>query len=404
MKDQAITYSTLEKNIYRGDFYKYSYLQDKNVKDEAICEALRLSQNFSKHVFNITTIESDELDKDGDLKKRNFLAIFPEKLLIRKCARNIAKISAPLSQDRNKTIRELCSCLKWGAEQKIYKIDIASYYESLSPSLIKSTIMEDEGISNHTKNITISLLNQYWSSDGKGLPRGLEISNPIANLILRNLDREIKNHPDCLFYSRFIDDILIVSNQSNGVDIKKTFKKMLPEQLWLNTSKTASLNNDKTDSTFSYLGYEISVQGIDRAHGYRNITLTHTKSKIKSVKDRIFQSFLDYSRTKDFDLLVDRLKYLSCNRSFKRGRGRYKSGIYYSNSEVNNSEKLGDIDKYVYAFSKNQGLSFLKGRCQLTVEQQRKLKKINFKAGFEKRFHLNLSYRRTQEVIKIWRQ
>ncbi len=64
MKDQAITYSTLEKNIYRSDIYKYSYLQDKNIKDEAICEALRLSQNFSKHNFDITTIESNEVDKD----------------------------------------------------------------------------------------------------------------------------------------------------------------------------------------------------------------------------------------------------------------------------------------------------------------------------------------------------
>ena len=207
--------------------------------------------------------------------------------------------------------------------------------------------------------------------------------------------------PDCLFYSRFIDDILIVSNQSNGFDIRKTFNKMLPDELWLNTSKTVSLVNDKSESKFSYLGYEISIEGVKKPHGYRKVSLTHTTSKIKSIKNKIFQSFLDYSRTKDFELLLDRLKYLSCNRSFKRGRGRYKSGIYYSNSEVNSPEKLRDIDKYLYAFSKNQGLSFLQGRCKLTIEQQRELKKVNFTSGYEKRYHLNLSYRRTQEVIKI---
>ena len=403
MKDQAITYSSLEKNIYRGDFFKYTYLQDKRAKDEAVCEALRLSRNFDEHVFDITTVESKEIDKDGDPKKRQFLTTFPEKLLIRKCAKNIAKVSTPLSQDRNKTIRELCSCLKWGGVQKIYKIDIASYYESLEPDFIRSMIVQEERISSHTKNITLSLLQQYWSSNGKGLPRGIEISNPIANLVLRNLDREIKSHPDCLFYSRFIDDILIVSNQDNGQDIRKTFKSKLPVGLLLNTSKTMTVDNDGTDSRVRYLGYELHIQGVTQKHGYRQITLTHTDSKLKAIKDRIFKSFLDYSRTKDFELLLDRLKYLSCNRSFKRGRGRYKSGIYYNNSEVNNSKRLAEIDKYLYAFVKNEGVSFLKGRCNLTSEQKRKIKKVNFIAGFETKYHLNLNFRRTQEVIKIWR-
>lgn len=405
MKNQAITYSSLEKNIYKSDFYKFDYLKCKDLKDFAICEALRISQNYKENTFQITKVKTKTLDIDGDHKYQFFLSSYPQKLLMRKCARNISKNFYYNAPDRNKSIRELKSCVKWGGQQKIYKIDIASYYESLSEQFIVNLIRQSTGISSHTKEITLALLEQHWSNEGKGLPRGIEISTPIANIALETLDKQVKQHPDCLFYSRFMDDIIVVSSMSRGNELRTLIKQLLPPNIYLNTAKTKTYLNGEKEIELSYLGYDLKIQGKGKnnRHGYREINVFHSSPKLSKLKDKIFKSFLDYSRTKNFKLLRDRLEFLSTNRSFKKGKGKYKSGIYYSNSEINDSSKLISIDKYLYAWIKNEGLFYLKGRCKFSSDEKLELKKINFMAGFTMKIHKRFNYIRQKEITNIWR-
>lgn len=404
MREQSITISSLKKNIYKSDIFKYDYLKDKIYTEHAIIESDYISNKTENYKYYISEIFSKS-EKDPE-KRRFSLQIFPEKLLVRKCAKNISKCVEVKNNDRNKAVRELISCLKWAGNLKIIRYDIKRFYETLKQETIFQAINENNDLSSHTKEIVKNFLNQFWSEGGSGLPRGIEISNPIANLILQKLDNEIKKLDDCVFYARFVDDIIAISNNTQSREIINKIKNLIPSELEINSAKSYTATTSNTiDIEISFLGYKIKIPKIHpREHyKYREIEVSHSDNKIKDLKRKIFISMCSYRKDQDFSLLFDRLKFISTNRSVKKGKGTYKSGIYYSSNLVNNYEPLKEVDKYLYAIIKNKGIAFFTGKLNLSSAQVKKLKEINFVAGFRKKYHYNPCYFRKMEIIKKWR-
>ncbi|WP_258962035.1 reverse transcriptase domain-containing protein, partial [Klebsiella pneumoniae] len=98
-----------------------------------------------------------------------------------------------------------------------------------------------------------------------------EISPMLSELYLSEFDRNINLHPEVFYYSRFVDDMVIISS---GNEDQKAFMKQvvdfLPNGLKLNKNKLnisplipkrskGDNNNDKLLHKFDFLGYSFSV-------------------------------------------------------------------------------------------------------------------------------------------------
>ncbi|WP_181898441.1 antiviral reverse transcriptase Drt3a [Alteromonas aestuariivivens] len=400
MREQTISFSTLDKSIYRGDFHKHEYLKEKLYREECVLQSLEAASD-REHRFTIEEIKKNGDDSD---KVGYFLPLFYEKLLVRKCAKNISKAFPIRSIDRERAIRELASCLRWGPHQSVYRVDIKSFYESINHLDLINFIKESGRLSGLTKDILIRILNQYWNAGGTGLPRGLEIANPLANAYLYEVDEIISKQEHCLFYCRFVDDIIIVSSGLPEDNVYKQFKKSMPGRLKLNTSKTLVLDKKHTKIEFPFLGYSIEVDGASNqdTKKFRSVSLHISDSRLKKIKSRIYKSFEKYLVEKDFELLTDRLTFLSSNRTNKRGKGKYKSGIFYSNRQVDSSKSIKSIDKYIYALIKNDGVGPIQGRLVLSNNEKQKILSINFENRFNTKFHYKYNYHRSKEIVKVW--
>lgn len=94
-------------------------------------------------------------------------------------------------------------------------------------------------------------------SQGKGIPQGLSISNILASIYLNDLDNDIRNNTDVQVYYRYVDDILIFTDNNKLDEIDSIFKdKIKALNLQLNEQKTYK---NTADHDLEYLGYRFEL-------------------------------------------------------------------------------------------------------------------------------------------------
>ncbi|EEG87726.1 hypothetical protein PROPEN_00027 [Proteus penneri ATCC 35198] len=159
--------------------------------------------------------------------------------------------------------------------------------------------MHDEPrLSRHTKNLIEWYLKACERIHGThGLPRGLEISPMLSELYLSEFDLNINRHTEVFYYSRFVDDMVIVSsgNESQNSFMKQV-EAFLPNGLKLNKDKlnisplipkrSKGNNNGKLLHQFDFLGYSFSIidtQVPKNAENsiYRNVVIDLSSSRLK---------------------------------------------------------------------------------------------------------------------------
>lgn len=148
------------------------------------------------------------------------------------------------------------------------KLDVKSFYSAINHNVLlkqlKRKIRKKELLTLIEKAIkTPSLpcpINKVtrYEYNKVGIPEGLAISNALANIYLMDIDEEYSKRKD-IKYWRYVDDILLFTNNNNYKCIKDEF---------INNLKKLGLDiNDKADegeicNGFSYLGYQITPQTI----------------------------------------------------------------------------------------------------------------------------------------------
>jgi hypothetical protein len=177
----------------------------------------------------------------------------------------------------------------------------------------------------------------------KGIPQGLSISNILSEIYLESFDAELKKiHKSVNYYTRFVDDILILINGNVSPSaevllkdhIKSVFKKF---GLNTNLSKEKYIAFLKNNS-FEYLGYEFS-----RCNG--NILKSSIcKGKLCKIYKKIDRIFEEYSVNQNDNLLVERLKYLT----YKKSLFKEETYIYQGSKIVRRKRKIyfGLLESY----------------------------------------------------------
>lgn len=378
------------------DKKKKLYTQRKTIKIEReniIEQKLEeISNQINRHSINI--LEGEEYGGQSYKLENNVCNFFISK----KIQENIRNTYKVRQSSRYAILSELINLLEDNCPKYIIRTDIKSFYESIPQKTLLAKINNDYLLSIRTKKFINQIFESYNGLTGQtdvntaiGVPRGIGISAYLSELFMRNVDNQIQELDDIIYYARYVDDIIaIFVPQSKNVDDNylKNYLSLIKEiveseGLNLNETKTKeyklfdALNyirfNTKPPKTIQYLGYEIG--SLDN-----KLVIKLSKNKIDKYFERIKLSFENFSkkkhhnRKKAFKLLSARIKYLTSNTKLRNNKDKVFVGIYYSNPFLNNDESLERLQKR---------LNWYSGRVKLTNKEKQEIKKYSFLDGFK---------------------
>jgi hypothetical protein len=276
-------------------------------------------------------------------------------------------------------VRQLLQVLTGEPTCSIFRTDIKSYFESV-PFADIILRLESDGLRNnaaiaHLRNLNSLLLNMHSYS---GLPRGLALSSTIAEYALHTFDRDVFNRDSVLYYTRYVDDICIVHFDEPQL-FQSFVETTLPFGLKLNATKTQSLALPST-AQLEFLGYRIALT--------QPLKVAIATTKIGKAKKRIVLSLKEFVRNKNFNLLLDRLRFLSCStRMNKVGR---KTPVYTGFRHVYRlcdpqaiTAQLREVDAFFHGILNSKRFSLGRSlRAILTDEQAMLLQRVSFEKNY----------------------
>ncbi|WP_082021378.1 antiviral reverse transcriptase Drt3a [Chromohalobacter japonicus] len=425
---QAFNDSTLARHFAKEDFYNDNSLSDDEYRRSIVEEAVEESEKiFPRGVeYNSFFIGN---------KKSFSLSSLPQRLVVRACVTHLKRAFPRYNKSRSQIARELRVFLADGTPYNIYRLDIKSFFENINKEELGKKVDILPGLSMHTKKIVRETAEFFDEKENVCVPRGVETSSILSDLYLQGFDSYAVSRDDVFFYSRFVDDILVItSSEVEDSDFKSDLFCALPEGLFFNNEKTelkrvpkrkkaGSLYNGNNVASFDYLGFRFSVidfplpierkGGVTRENAktasavFRKVIVDLSPNKVKRIKDKLCKAFYAYSKTNNYSLLRDRLRFLTTNREFvkKDGSTIIPVGVYYNSSACDfPSEQLSHLDDFMrYLLFGSRGRLPRLHTSNLTLKQKKELIKFSFSYGFNCRVHKRFSYDRLAEIVKVWK-
>ncbi len=321
-----------------------------------------------------------------------------QELIIRKIYENIKRIYKIKQANRNLIIKQIVVLLKDTYPSYIIRLDIKKFYDSIELNKIISKLTDEIRLNHHS----ISLIKKIFSDSKiktRGLPKGISLSSILSELFMKKIDDSIRHIDGIYYYERFVDDIIIFCNgQENFNKIQEEVCTLLYNNgLKLNYQKKQCLNDFDLNNgkKLTYLGYSFKTSKPNRHAPTCNILETElAATKVKAFKTKITKSFVHFAKSGDFDLLKQRIKFLTGNYwvSNPSDLRPIKAGIYYNYSLLTSSklDQLKDLDYfYQHMLHCKTGKLGSLLKIKLSDSNINELEHFGFHAGWEKRI---LSY------------
>ncbi len=403
-KERSYIASSLRNTIKYSDFHKWSTILGSKDQNNAAARSAALEVD-DPNLFNGSISKINLSGKDAYT-----VANIEVLLILRLLGKNITAKYGLKVDSRKNTISLLISFLKETSNYSIHRYDVKSFYESFDREDIVKKVKNDSFLSR--KNIV--LLERFFYELTEhgiiGLPRGLGISATLSEMMMSDFDKKFSEMPGVFFYRRFVDDIIILTDDNfNNVDLTQLLSSSLPKLLVLHTAgdkiyraKITPLRNKKVkvlkaEADFSYLGYRYKVFNhkedtkSELGLKFRRVEVTISEGKIKKIKARLLKSFISFVLNGNADLLEMRLKFLTGNYFLTdpSTNQEIKSGIAYNYSFINTNHSLIELDRFLrrMLFNNNEKLS-RRVIKRMPQSKRRDLAHLNFLAGFHaKRFH-----------------
>lgn len=425
--DQSCNPITLSAVMRRGDFHKIlKHERDKFREDNAAAANTIALNNFS----GPNPIKRFHLKK----KPSYGLVSLPADLVVRKISKNLKRQIKRKTLGRAILVKNLYHFLGEESPYRVYRLDIKSFYESFTLLDVKAKVDSLTKLAPESKKLLHLILANYTSIGGVGLPRGMAISAVLSDFIMSDFDDWVRNNPSVYFYGRYVDDILIVTNLTEcRQDFIKELECKLPQGLRLNTKKCAfpeaakktqvqkKTKNQSVEIeavpkhvfSFDYLGYQFSVLEPTTAFTsqsggcFRQVRVEIAPAKVEKIKSRIVRSFLDFFRTSDQALLINRIKYLTSNFYVinKKNGCRQLSGIYYGYPMLSNEAKtLAELDAFLRnAVLSKRGRVFSKTSPLIDSKLRRSLLSYSFATGHKSKRFVYFSLKEIGAIQQCWK-
>ena len=238
---------------------------------------------------------------------------------------------------------------------------------------------------------------------------------------MRDIDNEMKQIEDLVYYARYVDDIILVfvPHSENVIrDYYYLTKEIITKyELVLKDGTDGEINkcykmdlvNKIFNIDFDFLGYKFVIENS------RLKELRLSENKLKKYKMRLEATVEAYNinsknnEKKARKLLINRFKFLTGNFHLVNNKKRIKSGVYYSNILVNdNCETLGNF-KYLDCLIKRYVLRlnpYNKVNVNIIKLRLKIINRYSFTEGFynkKERFH-SFNNAELQQIVSIWKE
>jgi hypothetical protein len=448
----------LKNKEIRDESYKVKSIQKLEERDYTLLDSLKNEKEKLKidreealeeiliAIAKKTDVDDYELKiEKGQIKWGSQLYEIehnPENYFVTKqLQRNIYKTFKVKQASRKVIIDQLKLLFDDGFPKIIIRTDIEKFYESIPHKELLEKIEENSLLSFPSKNMIRRVLNQYWKiliADGiksttderVGIPRGIGFSAYLSELYLRGFDNKIKSLSNVTYYSRYVDDIIIIITPKHRSEIKSKLlyeselKNILSSstKLNINTSKTQIIELTKENRerkisqnyTLTYLGYKFKISYTKK--GEKNEAIISkdklhvfmSDDKLQRFKDKIDASFAEYNtlvikyateKNATERMLLKRIKFLTNNHQLFRRKSNVFIGIYFSNEFLSEPFlDLIELDKYL-----KMKISALPVSTSIKLFDT--LNKFSFENGFIKKsiVRFNTDSFKNGKMLQIWK-
>ena len=306
--------------------------------------------------------------------------------------------------------------------------DVSSFFESIPQEDLLAKIESNSLLSYKSKSFIRAILKEYNEKkdisavDVKhGVPRGVGISSMLSEIYMQDIDRELKNRQEVIFYVRYVDDIfmLLSSIGSHGSiedyykDLKTFFigKGLSLKDVGKDKCKLLDyVNNSRPNDSFYYLGYDIKLtyKGSDKG---LNTEFSLSKKKRDKLRKRIQNAFLHFENLSKVDLkqarrdLLDALRLISGNIRLRNSKNGIKAGLYYSNDLLDEIglKKLDSFTQCIHHMPLNvpeQTIADDKERREFVNKLRKRIEKTDLVQSWKNRTMYNIHMDRLAEIMK----
>lgn len=355
---------------------------------------------------------------------------FDTHLVLRSMTKVLTRQSGVSTKSRERIVRGVVEALLDSTPLFGLRLDIKSFYETVQWRPLKENMLADTSTSSVSRAYLSEFFNEHCKAD-LGIPRGVGLSALLSELALRDFDKKVREISGVYRYFRFADDILILSFLPIA-SLAHRVEEFLPNGMKLNLAKTQSFNltniakKPQIETCFEYLGYSYSVSNA-YGKGSRDVHVEIAKRKINKIKSRLILTVKDFGKTGDFNLLYDRIAFLTGNFKVRRNglaltgaKTNVKSGIFYNyrlcgiytakniyESITYGSGNLRDtkaLDGFLFSLTRGKTSNLgkiLDGR--LSSSQKQALWTLSFNAGFSQKLMVRYAPDRINEIKVIWK-
>jgi hypothetical protein len=391
MLKQVFDREQLSKAISSTDVWQWDLLSKFADVKTAIDHTV---QYWNSHKMALSALKKGTANSKSVFIPANMEDAFAIKL----ADRFIRKIYKVRQSDRNRIIRQLITILKDSGKYHLIRLDIKSCYETIQlQSLINKfsdeLILAPECIKLLT-NIHNDLIKNH---DMHGLPRGLSISPTLAELYLESLDKKVASHPDVIYSSRYVDDIIVLTTAEKGISVQDELIAFMHEMgLTINDNINKCYSGPSHLAEFDYLGYFIKVE--PKKNKPNDVTVRISGSKLNKIKSRIAISFCDYKKDNNINLLKRRIEYLGMLKTVRKSKnGNLLAGIANNYQYVTDQfECLKPLDGFLCK-------QLINPRFGLGLIEQETIKKVSIYGNTKKRNIGNFSKKQTCQIMRVWK-
>lgn len=167
------------------------------------------------------------------------------------------------------------------------KIDIKNFFDSIDQKILCEKLKEKIEIDE--LNLVLQAIKNKTGNDiqKKGVPQGISISNILVDIYLAELDYEYEKNPD-LFYTRYVDDIVILCNSKDINAIYESISFKITKELKLDIHEGKTMKEELKNG-FSFLGYRTYVDKYDN-----KIKMTIKDEAVKKIERKIIKVIQEY--------------------------------------------------------------------------------------------------------------
>jgi len=244
-----------------------------------------------------------------------------------------------------------------------------------------------------------SIINHCKDVGIKGLPRGLAISPTLTELYLEPIDQYIRKYDGVIYYTRYIDDLFILVDKAKYSGLKISLDKKLKDiGLELNQSPEKQYIGSSKSAEFDYLGYRISINLVNKGKKANKVNLAISNNKMDKIKQKIAISLNEHKKNPDFNLLKQRINYLTVLKVIKKSaNGVLLGGLAYNYQYVSDQFTcLSSVDDFFKKIINDP-------RFSLSNIEKSNLAKISFYGAVNKKKQGKFTRSKATNISRVWK-